>query len=107
MALIGQRIIEFELPPDQTILSYITACVLPIENSDKQTLLETTDTAGRLDTEREVLRRAIRRLRRAAATSDNPDDSGSDADDETDDNEITLSFEPVQTERYRDYVCVN
>jgi Lon protease-like protein len=108
LALMGQRIVEFDLPKDPSVLSLITACILPVENGDKQSLLEMTETAERLHTERDILRRAITRLRRSAAAGSgkHAKDKGGDAQaDET--NEGPGSFEQIHADRYRDYVCGN
>jgi len=108
LALVGQRIVEFDLPDDLCILSYITGCVLPIENDDKQTLLETSDTASRLKTELDVLRRAITRLRRAAAAGKGAEENETGKSEEDTDSEPSpQAFEPIQADRYRDYLCVN
>ncbi|MBC7806028.1 MAG: LON peptidase substrate-binding domain-containing protein [Akkermansiaceae bacterium] len=107
LALMGQRIVEFDLPKDPAILSLITACILPIENGDKQTLLEMLETAERLDSERDILRRAITRLRRSAAAGGGKHSKTkgeTQADDTTD---AMRSFEQIHADRYRDYVCGN
>ena len=54
----------------RSMLSFTAACVLPVENDEKQALLEHTDTAARLAVEREVLLREVTRLRRAAEASE-------------------------------------
>ena len=100
----GRRIVEFDLPDDTGVLSFLAACVLPIANTDKQPLLETTNTLRRLETERVVLRRAIAQLRRQEARSgatqkvDLP---------RTHTATETLTYEPVSPDHYRDYRCGN
>lgn len=107
LALMGQRIVEFDLPKDPSVLSLITACILPVENGDKQSLLEMTETAERLHSERDILRRAITRLRRSAAAGGNKSskNKGEVQTDET--GEGVGSFEQIHADRYRDYVCGN
>ena len=100
LASMGQRVVEFELPDDLPVLSQITACILPIENTDKQSLLEKRDTIERLVIERDVLRRAITRLRRESASQE------SHSPNETDDDKY-VTFEPIRSERYSDYFCLN
>lgn len=51
------------LPDDPTVLSYVIASVLPINNQDKQTLLETPTTAARLSREITLLHREMEILR--------------------------------------------
>lgn len=104
LAALGQHIVEFDFPENPAVLSLITACILPIGNDDKQTLLEQTDTADRLQTERDVLERAIAKMRRVAPTGRSKDEetfarsgAGSDA----------ATFEPIHTEHYREYLCMN
>ncbi|MBC8135336.1 MAG: LON peptidase substrate-binding domain-containing protein [Fibrella sp.] len=107
LALMGQRIVEFDLPKDPAILSLITACILPIENGDKQTLLEMTETSERLDSERDILRRAITRLRRTAAAGGSKHAKDKNETQEDDTNDGIRSFEQIHADRYRDYVCGN
>lgn len=66
LARMGQTVDDFELPSDPGPLSFMTACVLPIENETKQELLEERDTAARLTAVKEVLIREVTRLRRMA-----------------------------------------
>ena len=119
--LFRSRILEFDLPDDPGVLSLITACVLPIDNDDKQMLLEKTDVGQRLETERSVLNRAIAELRRTPAkprsrrtTAPRRDsragrNKGADpfADGTGGDSVSTLQFERIHADRYRDYVCPN
>lgn len=101
LALLGQRVVEFDLPRDTAVLSFIAACVLPVDNADKQRLLETTDTAQRLDAERDVLRRAIAQLRRGEARVRQEGDGGPASAS------ARARFEPIRAERYHDYLCGN
>ncbi len=57
LALAGQSVERFDLPDEPELLSFTTACVLPIPNDEKQDLLENTDTAARLLAERSLLAR--------------------------------------------------
>ncbi len=107
LALMGQRIVEFDLPKDPAVLSLITACILPIENGDKQTLLEMTETSERLDSERGILRRAITRLRRTAAAGGRKSSRDKGEAPEDDAGDGVQSFEQIHADRYRDYVCGN
>jgi hypothetical protein len=70
LAIIAQRLGDFDLPDEPEQLSFIAACVLPIENDAKQALLEATDTASRLSFEKEILLREVTRLRRSAESTD-------------------------------------
>ncbi|HVK06440.1 MAG TPA: LON peptidase substrate-binding domain-containing protein [Armatimonadaceae bacterium] len=88
LALLGQHDVEIELPEEPDLLSFTAACVLPMENDAKQALLEGTDVNARLAAELDVLRRELTRLRRAAES-------------------VEVSYRPVRTEHYRDYVCEN
>lgn len=85
----GKRVAGFRLPDDPALLSFTAACILPISNDDKQTLLELTDTPSRLLSARDVLRRATLRMER-----DEPVVS-------------TRAWEPLTTERFRRYRCWN
>lgn len=87
LALAGQPREPFELPDEPEQLSFTAACVLPIDNEEKQALLEDTDTAARLQAEREILRREVVKLRRAAAAQSAP--------------------EPVSVEQYAAFRCSN
>jgi Lon protease-like protein len=60
----GREQVSFELPPDPATLSFTASCVLPIEASGKQTLLEYADTALRLGAVRDILELEVSRLRR-------------------------------------------
>lgn len=110
LALLGHSVGRFELPDEPEELSFTAACVLPLENEEKQALLEDTDTAARLSVEREVLMREVTRLRRAAeamdtvaASSLDPEDDEITASDET----VEIVFTPVRTDRFSDYLCEN
>lgn len=70
LAILGQRIAGFNLPNDPALLSFTTACVLPVEDEQKQALLEETDTSQRLVIEREILAGEITKLRRAMEASE-------------------------------------
>lgn len=107
LAQMGQRIVEFDLPKDPAVLSLITACILPVENGDKQTLLEMTETSERLDSERDILRRAITRLRRTAAAGGGKHAKGKGETQAGETGENIRSFEQIHADRYRDYVCGN
>ena len=67
LALAGQRLDLPNLPDEPEQLSFTVACVLPLDGDEKQSLLEETDTAARLISERDVLLREVARLRRVAA----------------------------------------
>lgn len=67
LALAGKSIETLDLPQDPEPLSFTTACVLPLDGDEKQHLLETTDTAARLVSERDLLLREVAKLRRAEA----------------------------------------
>jgi Lon protease-like protein len=106
LALLGQRVGEFELPEEPEELSFAAACVLDLDNEQKQALLEDTDTAARLAMERDILRREVTRLRRAAEASDDLSQlAAAAADDE--DGVTEVVFSPVRADRYSDYVCEN
>ncbi|MBC8101098.1 MAG: LON peptidase substrate-binding domain-containing protein [Cytophagales bacterium] len=94
LALMGQNIGEFELPDEPEPLSFTAACVLPLENDEKQLLLEDTDTAARLSEEKEILMREVTRLRRAAETS--PESEPGETE-----------WHPVKADRYEDYLSAN
>lgn len=87
LARIGQTIDDFELPSEPGPLSFTAACVLPIENGQKQELLEETDTAARLTVEKDILIREVTRLRRTAEAS-------------------SVSV-PVNLKRYEAYISLN
>lgn len=95
LAMMGQRVGEFELPDEPEQLSFTAACVLPIDNDEKQALLEDTDTAARLAWEKEILLREVTRLRRAAETSE------IDAEDDE------IVWRPVKADRFAAYLSVN
>ena len=90
LALAGQSVERFELPDEPELLSFTTACVLPIPNDEKQDLLENTDTAARLATERQLLAREVDRLNQVAATLANPP-----------------PLEPINSSRFDAYRCKN
>ena len=87
LARVGKTIEDFELPSEPVPLSFTAACVLPIENGQKQELLEETDTEARLSVEKEILMREVTRLRRAA--------------------EVLSVSVPVNMKRYEDYISLN
>jgi Lon protease-like protein len=66
LAVMGQEVSDFDLPDDPEHLSFISSCVLPVANEDKQELLVEQDIAVRLTAVREVLLQEVTRLRRAA-----------------------------------------
>ncbi len=106
LAALGQRIVEFDFPKNPTVLSLITACILPIDNPDKQSLLEGTDTAARLQSERDVLQRAIAQMKRGIGRQhkgESTDETFARSDTEGG----AARFVPMEAERYREYVCVN
>lgn len=92
LALMGRREVEFDLPDEPEVLSFTAACVLPVENDDKQSLLEDTDTAARLSAERDVLIREVTRLRRA---------------DEAEGNKTAPEWKQVRASRFESFVCSN
>jgi Lon protease-like protein len=92
LARIGQTVEEFTLPSEPGPLSFTAACVLPLENEDKQALLEETDTAARLSVEKEVLLREVTRLRRTAEASAQPE---------------PVEWHTVKLERYSDLISLN
>ncbi|MES2461067.1 MAG: LON peptidase substrate-binding domain-containing protein [Armatimonadota bacterium] len=97
LARMGQSIEEFTLPDEPVSLSFMTACVLPIDNDEKQALLEETDTEARLALEKEVLLREVTRLRRTAETAE-----------ETQPTEVqTVEWHPVKAERFADLLSLN
>jgi len=55
LAMTGRSLGALQLPQDPEALSYAIASVLQIENCEKQSLLEMTDTTGRLAREAELL----------------------------------------------------
>lgn len=89
LALHGQSAGEFELPDEPEQLSFAASWVLPVENEDKQDLLDSTDTTKRLATAREILLREVTRLRRAAEST------------------TQIVFSPIDTERFAPYICAN
>jgi Lon protease-like protein len=106
LALLGQSVGHFDLPGEPEELSFTAACVLPLENDEKQALLEDTDTASRLTVEREVLLREVTRLRRAAEAMDTAPVPADDEDDETVET-VEVVFTPVRSDRFSDYLCEN
>jgi hypothetical protein len=90
LARAGKRVAGFRLPDEPELLSFTAACVLPIANEDKQTLLELTDIPSRLLSARDVLRRAALRL-----------------DQETNPLSESPQWEPLTAERFRRYRCSN
>jgi len=92
LAMMGQRLGEFELPDEPEQLSFTAACVLPVENDEKQALLENTDTVARLSAEKEVLLREVTRLRRAAEASDDV---------------AVVEWAPIKTDRFSGYLSTN
>lgn len=109
LALLGQSVGHFDLPDEPEELSFTAACVLPLENEEKQALLEDTDTAARLSVEREVLLREVTRLRRAAETMDVVHASEGDdvLTDDTTVETVEVVFTPVRSDRFSDYLCEN
>lgn len=73
LAIAGQRVESFDLPDEPEQLSFTTACLLPLDNDEKQALLEERDTAARLAAEKDVLLREVVKLRRAAAAQGPPE----------------------------------
>ncbi len=67
LALAGRAGETLDLPDDPERLSFATACILPLDPSKKQELLEQTDTGARLACERDMLLREVARLKRAEA----------------------------------------
>jgi Lon protease-like protein len=92
LARMGQAIEDFTLPDDPGPLSFMAACVLPIENEEKQALLEETDTEARLAVEKGVLLREVTRLRRTEETSATLE---------------TTEWHPVKAERFADLLSLN
>ncbi len=108
LAQMGQRVVEFDLPRNPATLSLITACILPVENETKQTLLEQTSTRERLGTERDILRHSITRLRRADASGLKQPGTADTYEGSVGETEPTvMQFGRIQTDRYRDYFCGN
>ena len=58
--------LEFNLPDDPLALGYLAAWILPVENPEKQILLENTDAPSRLKTLRAKFEDEIAALRQAA-----------------------------------------
>ena len=106
LTLLGQRVVEFDLPDDLAVLSLVTACVLPIDNEDKQTLLELTNTLERLQSERELLHRAITHLQNIGSENISQEDSVTELS-QNDKGDIPSAFAPIHANRYHDYICVN
>lgn len=90
----GQAVSDFTLPEDPGPLSFAAACVLPIENDEKQALLEETDTAARLTVEKEVLFREVALLERFAEAAA----EATSAQEE---------WHPVKAERFSDLLSLN
>lgn len=88
LAILGEPVGRIDLPDEPEQLSFTAACVLPIENGEKQALLEDTDTASRLQAEKDILLREVTRLRRAAESTG-------------------YIWVPVTSERFDDYRCDN
>ena len=88
LAIAGQQADDVDLPDEPEQLSFMAACVLPLDNDEKQVLLEGTDTAARLAREKEVLLREVARLRRAVAS-------------------VPSEPEPVRSDRFAAYRCEN
>ena len=90
LAIAGQDVLpEMDLPDEPERLSFTAACVLPLPNDEKQALLEDTDTAARLMSEKEVLQREVARLQRMATAS------------------LQAEPEPITAERFAPYRCEN
>lgn len=89
---LGQRVSGFELPEEPEQLSFTAACVLPLENPQKQEFLEGTDTESRLRAAREVLHQEVDRMRQAP-----------EAPAET----AETVWIPVTSERFTRYRCPN
>lgn len=64
----GRRQAHFELPTDASLLSFTASCVLPIDTTGKQALLEYSDTALRLGAARDILEIEVERLEREPAS---------------------------------------
>jgi Lon protease-like protein len=79
---LGRRSAQFSLPDEPELLSYTASCVLPIEMSGKQTLLEFSDTALRLGAARDILEVEVERLQRDPQTRQS-DGSWNPVDDAT------------------------
>lgn len=94
LARMGQPVAEFRLPEEPGPLSFMASCVLPIENEEKQALLEETDTEERLTVVKEALLREVTRLRRSAETT-------SETALET------VEWHPVKLERFADLLSLN
>jgi Lon protease-like protein len=90
LARMGQTVDDFTLPDDPGPLSFMAACVLPIDNEEKQALLEETDTEARLTAEKEVLLQEVTRLRRTAETASE-----------------SLEWHPVKAERFAELLSLN
>lgn len=97
LAMMGQNVGEFELPDEPEQLSFTAACVLPIENEEKQSLLADTDTAARLTLEKEILLREVTRLRRAAEASEAA----------VEEKVTETVWRPVKSDRYAAYLSDN
>jgi Lon protease-like protein len=94
LARMGQSVDDFVLPDEPVPLSFMAACVLPIENEEKQALLEETDTEARLAVEKEVLLREVTRLRRSAETA-------------AEISSEPLEWHPVKAERFAELLSLN
>ncbi len=68
---------ELQLPDDATVLSYLIASILPINLADKQSLLEMSQTAARLQSEIPLIHREQTLLRLVSTPSDAIRDQGS------------------------------
>ncbi len=77
----GRRPASFSLPTEPEMLSYTASCVLPVEMSGKQTLLEFSDTALRLGAARDILEVEVERLQQEPQSRS--DGSWNPVDDQT------------------------
>lgn len=84
----GDEVGDLDLPEDPVALSFIAACVLPIDTRQKQNLLEQTDTAARLMIVRNLLRLVTNQLKDAPPVPQ-------------------TVYEPMRPERFEPYVCLN
>lgn len=88
LARLGHEVNELELPIEPVILSFTAACVLPVDNRQKQNLLEETDTAARLLIVRNLLRLVVDKLRDAPPVPQ-------------------TVYQPMELERFGPYICLN
>jgi hypothetical protein len=71
MALSGETLEDFTLPEQADLLSYVLAAAIDVGTGERQRLLETPDTASRIEAEIELLQAELLILR-AVASSPQP-----------------------------------